>query len=553
MAVTIYGLIQHRRGIKADLPVQLEEGELGFCVDTRELFIGNTPAQGGNTQIFTDSSDVVQLAQYEFVSDTQVPSQTGMSMSQPVVRSLQAQLDDAWVNVKAYGAQGDGITDDTASINRAIQDLYTKQLTTSENVRQARKTVWFPSGRYLIQGEILLYPEVHLQGENYQNTQLFKPTDATLNDQLIRLCDSRGQTGANLGQMSAQMPVRQSISHLNLHVQNATQIVLLERPDHVEFNHCWFTSVWQGPSVVPGSEITGILLDALGGTIYGDVWINNCVFNNMEWGIYCDQPLTRVHVFNCEFKSVYLGIITDGAPGPTHVKIQNTLFQDVTNYALKVQSTSHVSSLHNTYMNVNSGSPAILWAATTSLCVSMADQFDVVPGIQDLGSQNLILNSQQTNVLFELQVTSTTQNQTYYPMLSDVQTGASDPVTSSLFTFNPNPVAPVFSVQGEMRTQGIVQNYREDTVSASISLTHTDQILGAGPGATVLLPTTPTNGKTYTIKDVVGTAAANAILITPTGGASVDNGAANSAFPLNINWGSVTLMYKTSGNQWLIL
>ena len=162
MAVTIFGIIQHRRGLKTDLPVSLKEGELGFCVDTRELFIGNSPAVGGNTQVLTEYSQVMQAIQYEFVSDTRVPSQTGESMNQPIVRSLQLQLDDSWVNVKAYGAKGDGITDDTAAINRAIEDLYTKQLTTFENEKQTRKTIWFPSGEYMITQPLLIYPFVCL-------------------------------------------------------------------------------------------------------------------------------------------------------------------------------------------------------------------------------------------------------------------------------------------------------------------------------------------------------------------------------------------------------
>jgi hypothetical protein len=553
MAVTIFGLIQHRRGIKADLPDKLEEGELGFCVDTRELFIGNTLPHGGNTQIFTDAVDVVQLAQYSFVSDTQVPSQTGTSMSQPIVRSLQAQLDDAWVNVKAYGAQGDGITDDTAAINRAIEDLYTKQLTTSENVRQARKTVWFPAGRYLVSDPILVYPEVSLQGENYQNTQLFQAVHTPSKLCLLRLADSRGQTGANLGLNSAQLPVRQQVRDLNLHVQNATQIVLLERPNLIEFDNCWFSSVWIGPTVTPGTEVTGITIQTLGSTPYGDVWVNNCVFTNMEWAVNCIDPAKNIHILNSTFKQLYLGIITAGAPGPTHVKVQNCVFDQITQQAVKVMSTQFVSSMHNTYLDVNGGGASIYWHTTTSLCVSIADQFDAVPGVQDLGANNLLINSQQNNLISQLGVTPTTTNAAFYPVMSNVVTGTTLPVTSSLFSLNPNPAAPVLSVQAELRTQGWVQNYREDIVNTTITLLQSDQVLGVAPGATVNLPSAPVSGKTYSVKDVVGTASGSPINVQPGTGASVDAGAANAPYVLNTNWGSVTLMYKSTSNKWLIM
>jgi len=37
--------IQHRRGRKVDLPQPLRPGELGFCLDTKELFIGQEPTE----------------------------------------------------------------------------------------------------------------------------------------------------------------------------------------------------------------------------------------------------------------------------------------------------------------------------------------------------------------------------------------------------------------------------------------------------------------------------------------------------------------------------
>jgi hypothetical protein len=46
MAIVQISRIQHRRGLKESLP-QLAAGEIGFAVDTQELFIGNgTTAEG---------------------------------------------------------------------------------------------------------------------------------------------------------------------------------------------------------------------------------------------------------------------------------------------------------------------------------------------------------------------------------------------------------------------------------------------------------------------------------------------------------------------------
>ena len=40
-----------RMGLKSDLPSNLNPGEFGFCVDTRELYIGNGLGFGGNSLI----------------------------------------------------------------------------------------------------------------------------------------------------------------------------------------------------------------------------------------------------------------------------------------------------------------------------------------------------------------------------------------------------------------------------------------------------------------------------------------------------------------------
>lgn len=54
------------------------------------------------------------------------------------VRTALDQLGDLWVNVRAFGASGDGVSDDSAAINRAIATL-------------ARgRTLYFPAGRYKV-------------------------------------------------------------------------------------------------------------------------------------------------------------------------------------------------------------------------------------------------------------------------------------------------------------------------------------------------------------------------------------------------------------------
>ena len=580
MAVTIFGNIQHRRGIKADLPVKLEEGELGFCVDTRELFIGNTPALGGNTQIFTDTTQIAQVTDYQFVSDTSVISQTGVTANQPVIRTLQQQLDDAWVNVKAYGAKGDGITDDTVAINRAIADLYTKQLTTSENVSQSRKTLWFPSGAYLISSPILLYPEVSLQGESVINTTITLVNVLVPQPAVIRLADSLGQINLQLGVNGAQMPHDQKVQNLTLHTQNAACVALLERPDGVWFESCVFSGNWQvGDPVVPGSEVTGVVIKTLGAFVYGGVWISDCVFENLEWALYSTDTIQNVAMTSCTFKQLYLAVNLAGTPGPLYVKINSCMFDQISNQAIKALSTQFVSSQNNTFMDVNSGGVSIFWDTTTSLCTSVNDQFENIPGINNLGTQNLIVNAQQNNLVAssalstqQVDATITSTNTIHFPTMLASASGGNVVQTAALLTFNPSTnrlgvgtAAPTYNlhvvgdarVAGPLTTAGRYRNIRipTGTTPYTDAVQLDDDVIVVRTLADTVQLDLPTgvNGRCIVIKDGENNAAVNNITVQPAGSDAVDTLATTVAYVINTNNASITLMFDGTLNRWHLI
>lgn len=412
MAVTTFAKIQHRRGAKVDLPQQLHEGELGFCVDTRELFIGNSLIQGGNTQILTDSSNLMAVAQYKFVSDTSVTSVTGVSANQPTVRPLQAQLDDAWVNVKAYGAQGDGITDDTLAIQRCFDDLYTKTLTLQENVNQTRKTVWFPAGRYRITAPLKLRPFQCVWGENVSSTQIYLdvPAPTLMPTCVIQLQDSLGQTGVSMGTNGAQLPTQIQVH--NMHVQSVRAVtgslILLERCSFILFHNCKIEGSWDiNQPVAPGVPQTGVHIKSLGpAVITQHIQFVSCEFQNVEWAYYCEDAVQHVQFSTCKFHTLHKGLVTDqvlpGA-GPQWTRVNMSVFENLEDRAIQtLQSASGVQSVHNTFTQVGldllPGTAPILWGALTTQCVSMADTFDQAPGVQDLGTGNLIVNAQQRNI-----------------------------------------------------------------------------------------------------------------------------------------------------------
>ncbi|GAT20988.1 hypothetical protein RIB2604_00900080 [Aspergillus luchuensis] len=69
-----------------------------------------------------------------------------------------------WRNVMDYGAKGDGVTDDTAAINRAISDGNRCGADCKSSTRYPA-VVWFPSGTYLVSSPVIQYYNTQLLGD----------------------------------------------------------------------------------------------------------------------------------------------------------------------------------------------------------------------------------------------------------------------------------------------------------------------------------------------------------------------------------------------------
>lgn len=199
MAILQISQIQVRRGLQQDLP-QLASGEFGWSVDTRKLFIGNgTLDEGspleGQTEILTSESDLLNLNNlYTFKglsAGTQVV--TGVDPLHPIYRTLQDKIDD-YVSVKDFGAVGNGFTDDTAAIQRALDRAYSTAHSVS--LTDYHRTIVFPAGTYRISSTINIPPYSRIQGEGKRTTII----TGDFNGPLAQFSDQYGQTGVLFGQ-----------------------------------------------------------------------------------------------------------------------------------------------------------------------------------------------------------------------------------------------------------------------------------------------------------------------------------------------------------------
>lgn len=168
MAVVQISKIQIRRGQEnqgSGLP-QLASGELGWAIDTQALYVGNgSVAEGapnvGNTKIITEHDDLFTLADGYVYKDSSGVVVTGVDAANPVKRTLQARLDEQ-VSVKSFGVQGVEAIDCTASLQRAIDQLFLNgglEVTTGNRV-----ILQMEPGVYTVSNTIHIPPHTTIRG-----------------------------------------------------------------------------------------------------------------------------------------------------------------------------------------------------------------------------------------------------------------------------------------------------------------------------------------------------------------------------------------------------
>jgi hypothetical protein len=230
----------------------------------------------GRTEILTENTDFIGLINsYTFAgTDSGYTSQTGASALTPVTRSLQSVLDET-VSVKDFGAVGNGTTDDTVAIQRAIREIYVS--TINSTYSPVRRIIKFPAGTYSITSNIIIPPNCTLVGEGKNNTII------SSNVAVLQTCDSLFQFGGILGTNSATLPSFITIRDMALQTSSVSiPVASLDRAANVTFNRVRFSGGTYGLSVtgsgsgnveVSGSTFTGAatgtinIADSVGGVV----------------------------------------------------------------------------------------------------------------------------------------------------------------------------------------------------------------------------------------------------------------------------------------------
>lgn len=383
MAIVQISRIQHRRGRKnqgTGMP-QLASAELGWAVDSQELYIGNgSVSEGapfvGNTKILTENDNIFDYAaKYAYKpTDGSIWSTTA-----PVYRDLQTRLDD-FVSVKAFGAVGDGVVDDTDAI-QAVLDMYLGSTTSDRN------TVYFPAGVYLISSPLKVPPYASLVGAGKEKTIIKNDTGICI--ETVNGSSTPGNYNPSVTTSLYAVDGNQAryinIEKLSFETSvNDTCIKLLDCSNSV------FSDIkLNGPWAISASGFTsskGIELQSTGVATCENNTFEKIEVDGYRYSVYSDFDIKDNRWTDCLFYMAEIGIAFGAntvlgsvgqATGPTGNIISKSKFDMIAESGFEVINGSNNSSQSNKYYNVgNDGGssaqnykPIIRYSGNTNICV----------------------------------------------------------------------------------------------------------------------------------------------------------------------------------------
>ena len=427
MAIVQVSRITTRKGLIEDLPQPLAGAELGWAINERRLFIGNGALEEGapvvgNTEILTEFSDILGFAtQYTYKGEAAgYTVQTGATPGTPVSQSIQSRL-DSYAVITDFGATGDGLTDDTEAINRALYQLYCVQ-----NNTQIRRSLFFPAGTYVVTDTILIPPYARLYGEGanssiinftvqnwaastsyaagvlvlytatstYYRSQAVVPATSvvitntaywlpeSLPDYVVRTADSLQQTGVNIGTNGAVAPQNIEMSGMAIVTDQLHDAVLLQATRDCYFNNMSIAGPLTTADLNTSADDTAaIRWDSTVSLVTKQVTWNNCVFSGFTYGTATDEQVQGITISNSRFDTLYQGVYLGGATpvngGPTGFRLMHNTFDNIYVEGVVINGVSLNATGYNIFYDVGNHFQGVAIPASSIISIDADNNISV--------------------------------------------------------------------------------------------------------------------------------------------------------------------------------
>lgn len=372
MAVVQISRIQQRRGRKlagTGFP-QLASGEIGWAIDTQELYIGNgAVSEGapyvGNTQILTEHVNILDFAEaYQYQRNNPI-IQTGPTFLQPVQRTLQERFDER-VDIKSFiydknVERGDDVTED---IQRAIDQLF---LNVANRNADTRVILYFGPGEYFISEELKIPPYCHIMGAGIDSTIIHLTGSGSFGS-LMRMVDGNSQGNGSYTPFESMSytdarPRFITIEKLTLQSDQVDAIVLLDNTDTSVFNQVKFLGVWNNGAQPLGSNSldtvyqSGVFSRSTSGVHRSEnIQFLSCIFNKTGFGFFNKTDHNNITFQNCQFYQLYDGINSgntiESVFGALNTNIEGCYFDLIDRHGIWIKKGYGNTSSNNKFMLV---------------------------------------------------------------------------------------------------------------------------------------------------------------------------------------------------------
>lgn len=358
---------------------QLASGEIGWAIDTQELFIGNgAVSEGapsvGNTKVLTEHDNIFDLAeQYAYKPDDSI-----WGINSPVRRSLQSRLDD-FVTVASFGASGNG-TDQTTAIQSAVDALFLSGSTVN------RAILYFGPGTYLVSEPIKLPPYTTIVGAGKEKT-IFVGTASDVFTTVNSTGDVETTTPYDDSFPNQARYIKMSDFSI---VMNASATAL----DIVDCVYSDFSNIRLKGTWTTGGADADLIAIKLSNrnTSAGTVETKYNRFNNIEidsfhYGVYSDYDIKENTWKDCNLYLTKFGFAFGessiiGSPGqatgPLFNTIENCTFDMIDDEAILVLNGEYNTSRGNKFFGVGNRGGA------STVCVTPVITFAGITNVSDM-------------------------------------------------------------------------------------------------------------------------------------------------------------------------
>lgn len=323
MAVVQISRIQVRRG-KANNGTgfpQLASGEMGWAIDTQELYIGNgSVAEGspavGNTKVitlndFTAQGSILNLIQHIYRPDQ--PILTGATVANPVSRPIQDRLDDR-VTVSDFITSNDKLNDDyTVALQRAINQLFLNDQigkASDINSESNRVRLEMTAGVYTISNTIYIPSYASLVGAGLDKT-IIRHTGSGPAFVFVNDASNIGAPSTLVNTESNTRPKNINISNLTISTSStSSSALILNAVQDSIFENLIIEGNWGNAY---NSNSRGITMNAKSALVTCENNLfKNITIRGFSYAVYSKQDILNNTFADCYINNVRQGFVLGG-------------------------------------------------------------------------------------------------------------------------------------------------------------------------------------------------------------------------------------------------